>query len=98
MATKDGTLIETMIINDSSFELRRRNHNKSCYRYTLPEPIIDCFPKVFAQITKISDVPVVWEGTIRNVHTGKIQRYFGLWNTRRDAENELKVIAKEKIN
>lgn len=56
-----------------------REHCKGCYRLTLS-------PDRFGQIIKRGRE---WHAEIRNTHNGDLVRFAGIWNTRKEAVEEL---------
>ena len=61
-----------------------RKHYKGCYRITLTGSL-------FGQVKKDGST---WNAEIRSIESGNIERYAGIWNTRKEAVEEVKRLAR----
>ena len=65
--------------------MKLKKHYEGCYRIS--------FGDVFGQIKKVRRSQ--WQAEVRDTQTGQLIRYAGLWNTRREAIEELNHINKQ---
>ena len=64
--------------------MKLKKHYEGCYRIN--------YGDIFGQIKKVKRT---WQAEVRNTKTGQLIRYAGLWNTRREAIEELNHINKQ---